>query len=91
MKIGADYDRIYWAKGLQGIKNGFLWSKTCPNLVGQHHQKVWLGVKRKHAQQSSASSQPGESLHKTIVRHVKLPQLVGSRLGAELALHAPAG
>ena len=81
MKIGAAYARIYWAKGLEDIKKRFLWSKTDPNLIGQHHQKVWLGVKRKHAQQSSGSCQPGESLHKTIVRHVKLPQLVGSGLG----------
>ena len=65
--------------------------KTGPDLVGKHHQKVWLGVKRKHAKQHGAGSQPGADPGQALALHVKHLAAVAQRSGDELALHAPAG
>ena len=65
--------------------------KTGPNLVGQYHQKVWLRVQRKHAQQRGASYQPGSYVGQGLALHVRHLMAVGSRLGDGWAFHARAG
>ena len=65
--------------------------KTGPDLVGQHHQKVWLGIKRKHTQQGGARSQPKAYLNQALARHVRHLAAVAPTLGDGWALHARAG
>ena len=65
--------------------------KTGPDLVGEHHQKVWLGVQRKHAKQHGAGCQPGADPGQALALHLKHPAAVARRSGDELVLHAPAG
>ena len=66
-------------------------SKTGPDLVGQHDQKVWLRIKRKHAQQRGAGCQPGGNLCPAPARHVMHSMDVGPPPGAGWVSHARAG
>ncbi len=62
--------------------------ETSPNLIGQHHQKVWLCVQRKYAQQRRSSSQQGSYMHQALACHVKRQEAAGQAQRVESALPA---